>query len=153
MSNGISTSTISIARKAEHLAPVLTLLRKASLPTEGVEEHFDDFFVAVDATGTVVGAIGMEHYADGTGLLRSAVVNPTLRNSGIGSMLYQRLIEQARCDGMHRILLLTTTAEKYFARKGFRSIPRSSVTGPVTRSTEFTGACPATAVCMELPVV
>jgi len=140
------------AQKTEDLAQVLTLLRDASLPTEGVKEHFTNFLVAVDGEGKAVGAIGLEQYADGTGLLRSAVVDSSLRNSGIGSRLYEELIKGARQAGTKRIILLTTTAEKYFARKGFKSIPRASVTGPVTTSAEFVGACPETAVCMELLV-
>jgi amino-acid N-acetyltransferase len=141
---------IRTAQKTEDLAQVLTLLRDASLPTEGVEEHFANFLVAVDGEGNAVGAIGMEQYADGTGLLRSAVVHASLRNSGIGSRLYEELIKAARQAGMKRIILLTTTAEKYFARKGFKSIARLSITGPVTTSPEFLGACPETATCMEL---
>ncbi len=146
----VSNITIRFAGGDGDLAQVLALLRDASLPTAGVEEHFANFLVAVDAPGDIVGAIGMEQCPDGTGLLRSAVVKPTLRNSGIGTMLYEKLIGRARSTGIRRMILLTTTAERYFARKEFRTIPRSSVTGPVTRSSEFAGACPDTAVCMEM---
>ena len=138
------------AAAKEDLAQVLSLLRGASLPTEGVEEHFSDFLVAADSARRVVGAIGMERYADRTGLLRSAVVDPSLRNTGIGSKLYERLLEGARSSGIRRIILLTTTAERYFTRKGFTAIPRLTVSGPVTQSTEFTSACPESAVCMVL---
>jgi hypothetical protein len=73
------------ASEKEDLDPVLTLLLQASLPTEGVKEHFRHFLVAEDPEGTIIGAIGIELYPDGTGLLRSAVVEPALRNSGIGN--------------------------------------------------------------------
>ena len=139
-------------REEEDLKPVLSLLEEASLPTKGVKEHFRHFLVAVNPEGSIVGAIGMELYPDGTALLRSAVVEPSLRNSGIGSLLYQELIHRARTSGIKRIILLTTTAEKYFERKGFQTIPRSSIKGPVTESAEFAGACPETAVCMEMPL-
>jgi len=150
MPQAISDMTIRKTGEREDLAQVLSLLRTASLPTEGVDDHFGDFLVACDPAGKVVGAIGLEVYPDGTGLLRSAVVEPSLRNSGIGSMLCQGLIERARSARFKRIILLTTTAEKYFERKGFRTVARSSVTGPVTRSAEFVSACPDSAVCMEL---
>lgn len=136
----------------EDLLQVLSLLRIASLPTDGVEEHFSGFLVAVDSEETIVGAIGMEQYPDGTGLLRSAVVAPSVRNAGIGSLLYQELMDRARASGMKRMVLLTTTAEKYFERKGFQTVPRSHITGPVTESAEFAGACPKTAVCMVMPL-
>ncbi len=150
MAQTISNVTIRKAGEREDLARVLSLLQDADLPTVGVHEHFNDFVVAADPAGAVVGAIGMERYADGTALLRSAVVGPSLRNSGVGSMLYQALLERARSSGVRRFILLTNTAEIYFARKGFRTIPRSSVTGPVTLSTEFNDACPESAVCMEM---
>jgi amino-acid N-acetyltransferase len=140
-------------RKADansDLEPVLALLRGAALPTDGVEDHFANFLVAVDGGYAIVGAIGLERYADGTGLLRSAVVEPMQRGSGIGSRLYDELIKSARASGISRLMLLTTTAEKFFGQRGFRAVPRTAIMGPVTASTEFRGACPATAVCMEM---
>lgn len=138
------------AKEEEDLIQVLSLLRDASLPTEGVKEHFRDFLVAVEPAGTIIGTIGMELYPDGTALLRSAVVGPSMRNSGVGSLLYRALIDRAQRSKSKRVVLLTTTAEGYFRRKGFRTVPRSGITGPVTGSAEFIGACPETAVCMEM---
>jgi amino-acid N-acetyltransferase len=127
---------------------VKSLLESASLPTLGVSEHFQHFLVA-EASEVIVGAIGLEVYDD-TGLLRSAVVAPASQKSGIGSLLFQKNVDQARNLGVKRILLLTNTAEKYFERKGFVRIDQKSVTGAVTTSVEFSGACPAHAACMEL---
>jgi amino-acid N-acetyltransferase len=138
------------AAKDNDFRQVLSLLRDGSLPVEGVGEHFGDFLVAVNRAGAVVGAIGMERYPDGTGLLRSAVVEAALRNSGIGSMLCGEIMKTARSSGIRRVILLTTTAEHYFARMGFLPVARSTVSGPVTQSTEFTGSCPESATCMEL---
>jgi amino-acid N-acetyltransferase len=50
--------------------------------------------------------------------------------------------------GAQHVALLTTTADVYFEKKGFRRIDRSTLTGPVTQSVEFTSACPSSAVCM-----
>ena len=127
---------------------VAELLKSASLPTEGVVEHFQHFLVAENDSG-IVATIGLEVYGD-MALLRSAVVHPSLQNKGLGSLLYNHLIENARSLGVRRLILLTNTAEKYFAKKGFQMIDAKSVSGPITRSVEFTGACPSTAACMEL---
>lgn len=132
----------------EDLKQVEQLLESASLPTLGVKEHFQHFLVA-EEKGTVVGAIGLEMYGE-TALLRSAVVVSDRQNEGIGTQLYDNNIEQACRLGVRRVLLLTNTAEEYFARKGFKKIEQKSVTGPVTTSIEFTGACPSHAACMEL---
>jgi thioredoxin type arsenate reductase len=128
--------------------PVASLLQSASLPLDGVAEHFETFLVA-ESGEEIVGAIGLELYGQ-TALLRSAVVHPSLRNKGIGSRLYDALLEVARSNNVRRLILLTETAEKYFAAKGFQKINAKDVRGPITRSAEFTGACSATAVCMEL---
>ena len=132
----------------QDLPEMVGLLKDAKLPREGVEEHFSTFLIAAD-TGSIVGGIGLEIYQD-TALLRSAVVRPDVRNRGVGTQLYDAVLTLARQNNINKIVLLTTTAEKYFARKGFRRIDRSAVDGPVTRSIEFTSACPSSAICMEL---
>jgi len=140
---------VTIRRAGEgDFGGVKSLLEEGGLPILGVAEHFDSFLVA-EWDGRLVGAIGLEYYGD-TGLLRSTVVDQALRGTGIGAMLYARLLELAHARGIRRLILLTNTAESYFAAKGFRSIDRTLLTGPVTSSVEFTDACPSHAVCMEL---
>ena len=130
------------------LTSIEQLLESASLPTLGVSEHIRHFLVA-ESEGKIVGAIGLEVYGE-TALLRSAVVAPDFQNKGIGTLLFTHNLKHARSLGVKRLLLLTNTAEEYFARKGFRVIDQKSVTGPITGSVEFTGACPSHAACMEL---
>ena len=132
----------------QDLQSVNDLLESASLPTLGVEQHLQHFIVAENA-GAIVGAIGLEVYGD-VALLRSAVVASKDQGKGIGSLLYNQSLLQARRLGVRRLILLTNTAEKYFEPKGFMKIDQKSVTGPVTTSVEFSGACPAHSACMEL---
>ncbi len=132
---------------AQDFDAVARLLEQARLPLAGVAEHFENFLVA-ESDGNIIGSIGMEIYEEAA-LLRSAVVHPSWRNKGVGSLLYETLLRIARDRGIRRIVLLTNTAEKYFERKGFKAIPQDSVTGPITASVEFNGACKH-AVCMEL---
>jgi amino-acid N-acetyltransferase len=127
---------------------ITQLLESDALPLDGVPHHLDNFLVA-DLDGKVVGTIGLEIYGENA-LLRSAVVTPSNRNRGLGTLLYNALLEYAKKRGVKRLVLLTNTAEEYFRRKGFVRIDRASLTGPVTTSAEFTGACPSSAVCMEL---
>ena len=56
----------------------------------------------------------------------------------------------ARKSSVRRLVLLTTTAEPYFRKWDFQRIDQKTLAGPLTGSAEFTGACPASAVCMEL---
>jgi amino-acid N-acetyltransferase len=133
---------------AGDLVAIIRLLEEAELPTDDVSRHVSTYLVA-ELQGTVIGAIGLEPYGD-TALLRSAVVHPQHRGHAIGTRLYHALLCRAKDSGMHRMVLLTTTAEEYFRRKGFIRVDREAITGPVTMSAEFTHACPSTAISMEL---
>ncbi|MGH7620943.1 MAG: arsenic resistance N-acetyltransferase ArsN2, partial [Gemmatimonadaceae bacterium] len=54
-----------------------------------------------------------------------------------------------RSIGIDELYLLTTTAERFFAELGFRTIDRADVPASVRGSVEFTSACPDTAVAMN----
>ncbi len=142
-------TTIRSAREEDYEV-FINLLTQAKLPTEGVREHYDSFFIA-EYNAAVVGGIGLEIYGD-TALLRSAVVRPEMRNMGVGSLLYDHLIVFARERKIKKLVLLTTTADRYFERKGFQRIDRSMVKKEIAESAEFISACPKSAVCMELSV-
>jgi N-acetylglutamate synthase-like GNAT family acetyltransferase len=124
------------------------LLRSVDLPTAGVAESVESFVLA-EADGRLVGAAGLEvHGRDG--LLRSVAVDPSLRGRGLGARLTERVLRGARAAGLRRVYLLTTTAEDYFPRHGFRRIARAEASADVQESVEFREACPASAAVMAL---
>jgi N-acetylglutamate synthase-like GNAT family acetyltransferase len=129
------------------LGPVRQLLAASGLPLDGVEQNFSDFIVA-ENENTIAGVIGIERYGT-AGLLRSAVVSPGARGSGVGSQLVTKLLERASAQGIREVYLLTTTAEEYFPRFGFTRVTRTEVPESVQASREFQGACPDTAVVMK----
>jgi len=128
------------------LAAVEDLLKASDLPIDGVRDNFSGFVVA-DDDGAITGAIGLEKYGS-VALLRSAVVSPDHRGSGVGRKLVEQLLERAEEAGVDELYLLTTTAEKYFPRFGFTRTTRAAVPDAVKVSAEFRGACPDTAVVM-----
>jgi N-acetylglutamate synthase-like GNAT family acetyltransferase len=132
----------------DELSAVLALLAEASLPAEGVAEHFDDFLVA-RAEGKVVGSVGIERYGP-SALLRSLAVAPAHRGRGLGRALTERALDGARLRGVRRVFLLTTTAADFFAGSGFKRIPGEEADSAVRASVEFRTACCASAVCMRL---
>jgi amino-acid N-acetyltransferase len=128
------------------LDAVESLLSANDLPLDGVKENFSSFVVAEDK-GEIAGAIGLEKFGS-VALLRSAVVSPEHRGSGVGRRLVEQLLERASDEGIEELFLLTTTAEKYFPRFGFSPTSRSAVPAVVKTSAEFQGACPDSAVVM-----
>ncbi len=138
--------TLRRASHADHEA-VTTLLRGLELPTAGVADWLDRFWIA-EHDNLVVGVAGMERYGDG-GLLRSVAVAHAWRDSGIGRTLVDRVVAEGRAAGVREVYLLTTTAEHYFPRLGFACVGRETVPAAVRASVEFTGACPDSAVVMR----
>lgn len=133
------------------LSAVEELLSANNLPIDGVKDNFSNFVVAEDEDG-IAGAIGLEKFGS-VALLRSAVVSPDHRGSGLGTQLVEHVLEQAVGDGIEDLYLLTTTAEKYFPRFGFMRTARSTVPTAIKSSAEFQGACPDTAVVMSRRIV
>ncbi len=131
------------------LLHLIGLLRDAALPIEGVADHLNDFRVACDVTGKVVGGVGLETYGT-VGLLRSLVVDPTHRGQGIAATLCRELLAAARDKGMTEVFLLTTDAADYFTRHGFQPCERSVAPAAIQETTEYCCLCPETAVLMRL---
>ncbi len=67
-------------------------------------------------------------------------------------MLVTRLVDQTRQDRLHTVYLLTTSAEAYFRRLGFTTIPREDVDPSVKQLAEFAEGVCATARAMVLPL-
>lgn len=126
---------------------VVGLLEEAGLPTVGIPLSMDAFLVA-ESGGAVSGAIGLEIYGD-RALLRSAVVAPGDRGTGIGRELVNGVVAVAGSRGVRELFLLTTTAEPYFHRYGFERVDRSEVPAALLESVEFAEACPASAAVMQ----
>lgn len=146
--NTDSTGIVVRAASERDLAEILRLVAANSLPVEGVEDALPGFIVA-EESGRLVGAIGVER-CGGYGLLRSAVVDATARNTGVGGQLVERAIDTARSSGLKTLYLLTTTAENYFPRFGFDVADREQAPESIRETTEFTTACPASATMMKL---
>jgi amino-acid N-acetyltransferase len=129
----------------EHVA---ALLSTSSLLLDGAREHLGDFFIAT-RDDHVVGCAGVERYDD-TGLLRSVAVAASERGRGTGARLIERCIADASAAGLTRLVLLTTTAERYFPRFGFETVARDAVPQVVRESVEFRSICCASATVMQL---
>ena len=127
-------------------AAIVALLDAARLPTADLEQSPIEFLVADDADA-LVGVVGIERHGD-SGLLRSLVVQPAMKGSGLGTQLVRALEARARAAGVARLVLLTQTAAPFFARLGYATIDRNDAPSAVRDSAEFRSICPASATCM-----
>jgi amino-acid N-acetyltransferase len=131
----------------DDLEAIERLLVASGLPLNGARDAFATGIVAREG-GEVVGAAAFEPYGP-AGLLRSVVVEPTVRGTGIGVTLVDSSESLARDLGIDELYLLTETADAWFARRGYLTIGRDAVPEPVRGSIEFTKACSTTAVAMR----
>ena len=143
----MSDITITPAH-ATDLEPIKSLLVAAGLPTAGVDDHWKTFLVARDGD-TMVGCGGAEAYQV-VALIRSVAVLPEYRSHGIGRRIVRQLLDRLASRGLREFYLLTTTAEEYFKKRGFKPIDRDEVHPQLLSSREFQDACPSSAVCMRL---
>src|SRR5690606_33584663 len=126
---------------------VLSLLERHGLPLDGADA-LDDAVVVARLHGRVVGAAGLERYAD-RALLRPVVMDASAQGHGLGQRLTEAAPALARDLCMPRVCLLTTTADGFFPRFGFERIGRANVPESVRQSVEFRSACPASAIVMR----
>ena len=122
---------------------ILRLVTDSGLPIDGLADHLETAVVA-RVGDRVVASAALEIYSDGT-LLRSVAVEESLRGSGLGQRIVRAALDLARQRGATSVYLLTTTAESFFPRFGFRRIPRADVPAGVRMSVEFQAACCASA--------
>jgi amino-acid N-acetyltransferase len=127
-------------------ASIRALLSASALPTDDVAASRQTFVVAVGDDG-LQGSIALEFF-DGTALVRSLAVRAELRGAGLGGRLLARALELAVGRYIRTLYLLTTSAQEFFARRGFEVVDRSAAPKAMRESREFADLCPTTAVCM-----
>jgi amino-acid N-acetyltransferase len=129
------------------LAVARAFLQREKLPASDLtDEHLKQFFFAGPVSAPI-GLVGLELYGS-VALLRSLVVSSDARSSGMGTALVTYCEDHARSLGVRSLYLLTTTAESFFARRGYCRIDRV-VAPPAIRSTnEFANLCPASSAFM-----
>lgn len=129
---------------------IARLLEACGLPLLGAGAHVGQFIVA-ETRGAIVGCIGAEVYG-GDALLRSLAVDEAWRGRGIGDSLEARMIAALKARGVTRVGLLTMTAERFFARRGFKRVARDELPVALKASEELKGACCESAVAMTMRI-
>ncbi|AUV83911.1 GNAT family N-acetyltransferase [Salinigranum rubrum] len=135
------------ADASDSLDYVERLLARNDLPTADVRANPGYFFVAFEGEQKV-GVGGIERFPP-DGLLRSVVVEESMRGRGAGAALCDRLEHEAASDGVDTLYLLTTTAADFFAARGYERVDRADAPASIRGTSQFESLCPDTATVMR----
>ena len=139
---------MSLIHVQPELAAVRTLLDSADLPSADLTHDHCRHFFYQGPPDAPTGLVGLELLGD-VALLRSLVVVPQARASGMGSALVAHAEGFARSRGVSAVYLLTTTAEAFFLRRGYSRSPRAAAPPAIQSTREFADICPASSAFMS----
>jgi len=126
---------------------IQSLLETNNLPVSDLND--DITFFVEKANNSIIATGGIES-AGNDAIIRSIAVDNAYKGKGFGSKITRQLLKYAKETGMKDIYLLTTTAENYFPRYGFKKIDRQAVPVDVKNSSQYKDVCPESAVVMKL---
>jgi amino-acid N-acetyltransferase len=137
-----------VIRAHPPLSAAAALLGAAQLPVADLtHEHCRSFFYT-GSPDAPAGLVGLELYGE-VALLRSLVVSAPARGSGLGSALLGHAESHAKSMGVKTLYLLTTTAEDFFASRGYSRTARVAAPPTISTTREFAGICPASSSFMS----
>jgi amino-acid N-acetyltransferase len=137
---------IEAARPTDEPA-IKRLLVSAGLPVEDIDAKSLANFLLLRESGAIVGVVGLD-VAPGFALLRSLAVADSMRNRGLGDQLVRAVEALAAQHAIRELWLLTTTADRYFASRGYAVAQRAQAPAALTEMPQFSSLCPSTSVLM-----
>jgi len=87
--------------------------------------HLRDFFV-VEVHEQIAACGALEIFTEDLGEVRSLVVADKYKGQGLGRLLVQRIIEEARTLGLKRLMALTYVPA-FFHKLGFLTVPKDTL--------------------------
>ncbi len=143
-----------VAAQAADLPTLHALLSEAGLVTGDLPATLPDAqtqFLMAHREGAAVGAVGLERGASqaDSALVRSLVVAPAERGTGLGTALLAEVESLARAQGVKQLYLLTTTAAAFFARHGYVICMRDAAPADIAHSRQFGALCPGSSTLMR----
>lgn len=113
-----------------------------------LSENMRDFMVAYDGK-TLAGCGALHFYSPQMGEIRSLAVAPTHTKHGIGRLIVDALVEEARLYGLDAVFAFTYV-DGFFARAGFHQVERGEL--PL-KAWKDCLRCPKFQACDEIAVV
>lgn len=116
---------------------------------ESLYEALREFHVAAEDDGGIVGCVAVDLFWADLAEVKSLAVSPERRGQGVGRMLLEAAIADARRIGATRLFALTYE-EAFFRRMGFQRIDRETLPEKVWRECI---TCPKADACDEIAVI
>lgn len=132
----------------EDLEQIVFLLKENDLPVDDIHSNSCIQFVVAKFDDFIIGSVALERF-NSIGLLRSLWVKEEFRKDGVGLSLINRVFDFARNEKLSEIYLLTTSANKYFAKFGFNELNRKNAPIQIQETSQFRDLCPASAILMN----
>ncbi len=126
---------------------VKSLLTDAQLPISDLSPDKLKHFFGCGTAQTLQGVVGLEIYGT-VALLRSLAVVENYRGKGCGKALVAEAERYGESKGVRELYLLTTTAEGFFERLGYRRSIRESALEAIRTTSEFSRLCPSNSTLM-----
>ena len=152
---GVSPVEVRPARVADmrEVEPLINgfARRNVMLPKnhDQLARNFREFVVATDADGKIVGCGALRVFNESLAEIASLAVAEDAQGAGVGRLLVERLIEEARALGLKRVFALTLQ-ELFFLRLGFRTAPKEMFPLKVWADCRL---CPKLHACDEVAVL
>ncbi|HEJ2718229.1 hypothetical protein AUR61_016485 [Stutzerimonas balearica] len=118
-------------------------LQEAGLPSDDVPLPGRVFY-AFQLAGQLVGYAALEVYG-ADALLRSVLIVPPHRGSGLGRLVVDAMETLAADSGIATLHLLTTNQVVFFERLGYMLAPRHLAPTEIASTTQFKSLCPSSA--------
>lgn len=115
---------------------------------EALFRSIRDFVVVVDMTGALCACGGLRIYSAESAEIVGLAVSPAWHGRGLGGLVVDRLVADARALDVGRVFAMTLS-EGFFARHGFRGIPRGLL--PEKERADCR-SCPRQVGCREVAV-
>jgi amino-acid N-acetyltransferase len=121
------------------------------LPKSCAELHrfFREYVVLTDKSGALVGCAGLRVYRPDLAEIVGLAVSDEWQGSGLGGVLVDRTIDEARSLGITRVFAMTLQ-EGVFRSRGFHVVPRNSLPEKVAGDCH---GCDRSAGCREIAMV
>jgi len=116
-----------------------------------IYRHLRDFFV-IELNGKIAAIGALEIFTEDLGEVRSLVVADEYERRGLGRLMVQRIVAEARQIGLRRLMALTYAPE-FFHKLGFQTVGIDTlpekVWGVCVKCYKYNN-CDETAVVLEL---